>query len=277
MPGLDDQLLARAQLWAVTIDQTFETNTSMLAFGKRGGSPVVLKISKQPGDEWHSGQTLRAFSGDGMVKVYESEPGAVLIERLVPGNDVINLVKEGDDERATQILAEVTQRLANHVPPPDCPTVFDWARGFDRYLQSGNQHVPALLVQKAHELYRKLATSSSQTMLLHGDLHHYNVLFDEDRGWIAIDPKGVVGELEYEVGAIIRNPVELPDLFTSATVIERRLRTLTDALRLDYRRALEWSFAQAVLSAIWDVEDGYRIESDHRCLKLAYTIEAMLG
>ena len=43
-------------------------------------------------------------------------------------------------------------------------------------------------------------------MLLHGDLQHYNVLLDKDRGWVAIDPKGVVGELEYEVGALLRNP-----------------------------------------------------------------------
>jgi streptomycin 6-kinase len=277
MIGLHDQLVARAQLWAVTIGQTFETNSALLAFGTRHNSPVVLKISKQRGDEWHSGQMLGAFSGDGMVRVYESEPGAVLIERLVPGNDLVTLVKKGHDERTTQILAEVMQRLANHVPPPNCPTVFDWALSFDRYLQSGDQQVPAPLVQRVGELYRNLAISSSQTMLLHGDLHHYNVLFDEERGWTAIDPKGVVGELEYEVGAIIRNPMELPDLFTSSAVIERRLRTLTELLGLDYRRVLEWSFAQAVLSAIWGVEDGYRLESNHRTLKLANTIATMLG
>ena len=96
-------------------------------------------------------------------------------------------------------------------------------------------------------------------MLLHGDLHHYNVLFDNERGWVAIDPKGVVGELEYEIGAILRNPVELPELFADPAVVERRLKTLTGLLSLNYTRALIWSFAQAILSAIWGVEDGYPI------------------
>ena len=272
-----DRLTHQSQHWNVTIEQTFETDTSVLAFGLRADSRVVLKISKQPGDEWHSGEILRAVAGDGMVKVYESAPGAVLIERLVPGNDLVSLVKEGNDEEATQILAEVMQQMAYHAPPPGCPTVLDLARGFDRYLETGDRQIPADLVNEAAELFRSLAASSSHTMLLHGDFHHYNVLFDANRGWLGIDPKGVVGELEYEVGAILRNPMELPVLFSSRAVVERRLRILTDALQLDYRRPLEWSFAQAVLSAIWDVEDGHPIASDHSTLNLARTIAGMLN
>jgi streptomycin 6-kinase len=271
-----DQLTRRAGEWRVTVEKSFETDTSVLAFGLREGSPVVLKIIKHSGDEWKSGEILRAFNGDGMVRVYESEPGAVLLERLLPGNDLVNMVKEGNDEEATQILADVIKRMANHRPPPDCPTVFDWARGFDRHLQSGDQHVPNDLVHEAQELYLNLATSSSQTMLLHGDLQHYNLLFDEIRGWTSIDPKGVVGELEYELGAIIRNPIELPDFFTSREVVQRRLRVLTDTLDLNYQRALQWSFAQAVLSAIWEVEDCHLVETDHAALVLAQTIKLML-
>ena len=271
-----DQLTRRAGEWRVVIEKRLETDTSVLAFGLRGPSPVVLKISKDSSDESKSGEILRAFDGDGVVRVYESEPGTVLLERLLPGNDLVNKVKEGDDEEATQILAKVIKRVANHAPPPGCPTVFDWARGFDRHLESGDQHVPNDLVHEAQELYLNLATSSSQTILLHGDLHHYNVLFDEKRGWVTIDPKGVVGELEYELGAIIRNPIELPDFFTQREIIQRRLRILTDALHLNYQRALQWAFAQAVLSAIWDVEDGQLVETDHAALVLAQTIKLML-
>jgi streptomycin 6-kinase len=109
-------------------------------------------------------------------------------------------------------------------------------------------------------------------MLLHGDLQHYNVLFDNDHGWVAIDPKGVVGELEYEVGAILRNPVDLPEYYTTPAIINRRLRTLTDLLNLNHSRALNWSFAQAVLSAIWQVEDGERPS-----LLLAKTLSTQKG
>lgn len=276
MQSAFDRLAAYSRQWDVAIEKTFETETSVLAFGERKSSPVVLKIIKHLGDEWHSGDILRAFEGCGTVRVYESDPGAVLLERLDPGNDLIKLVQDGNDERATEILAHVISQLANHAAPEGCATVFDWARGFDRYVDTANQQVDASLVRKAQKLYQRLAKSSSRTMLLHGDLHHYNVLFDAKRGWVAIDPKGVVGELEYEVGAILRNPIEQPDCFASHDVIERRLRILTNSLQLDYRRTLQWSFAQAVLSVIWDVEDGYAVESTHSGLSLAQTIEPML-
>lgn len=249
----------------------------MLALGVRGDGGVVLKISKQVGDEWHAGEILRAFSGHGTVRVYESEPGAILLERLEPGEQLVELVRRGKDEEATEILAQVMRQMAHHVAPKQCPTVLDWAQGFDRYLNTGDQKIPPCLVYEARELYQNLNASAATTMLLHGDLQHYNVLCDLKRGWVAIDPKGVVGELEYEVGAILRNPMERPDLFTSTETIERRIGCLAKMLELNYDRALAWAFAQAVLSAIWDVEDGYRIEPDHPALKLARAIRSMLG
>jgi streptomycin 6-kinase len=112
-------------------------------------------------------------------------------------------------------------------------------------------------------------------MLLHGDLQHYNVLLDSNRGWVAIDPKGVVGEMEYEVGAILRNPAEQPDVFVSVDTIQSRLEILTTKLGLNYERALSWAFAQAVLSAIWDVEDGYPVQPDHNTIQLARVIKPL--
>ena len=253
-----DQLQTKAAQWNVTLEEILETPGSVLGFGMRICDRVVLKISKHAGDESHSGKVLRAFGGDGAVGVYECETAAVLLERLEPGDQLVDLVKRGKDEAATLILAEVMEKLAHHEAPVECPTVADWGRGFDHYLESGDQQIPLELVHDARELYQELASSQRTTMLLHGDLQHYNVLFDNDHGWVAIDPKGVFGELEYEVGAILRNPVDLPGYYTTPAIINRRLRTLTDLLNLDHSRALNWSFAQAVLSAIWQVEDGER-------------------
>jgi len=242
----------------------------------RRSSPVVLKISKQRGDELRAGEVLRAFAGHGAVRVLEFDRGAILLERLEPGKQLVELVQLGKDEEATQILSEVMLRMAHHAAPEHCPTVLDWAQGFDRYLHTGDNRIDESLLNEARELYQSLATSQKTTMLLHGDLHHYNVLFDSSRGWVAIDPKGVVGEVEYEVGAMLRNPTEQVDLFASTSTIERRLERLASILHLDYDRALAWAFAQAVLSAIWDIEDGYQLGPDHHTLKLARTIKILL-
>jgi streptomycin 6-kinase len=185
-------------------------------------------------------------------------------------------VKRGEDEEATNILAQVIGKLAGHVAPAECPTVDDWGRGFDRYLETDDRQIPRELIEEASALYRDLASSQRNVMLLHGDLQHYNVLFDNTRGWVAIDPKGVVGELEYELNALLRNPVELPEVFADPNTINRRLDTLTTLLDLDHTRALNWSFAQSVLSAIWGVEDGYDISPNDPPLLLAKTLRPML-
>ena len=268
------QLQLKAVKWNVSLEETQETPTSLLGFGVRDGVRVVLKITKLAGDESHSGEVLKAYGGDGAVRVYTSETGAVLLERLEPGEQLVNVVKRGRDDEATKILAEVIAKLANHEAPAVCPTVADWGRSFDRYLQSGDKQIPRETVQKGRELYLALAASQRNTMLLHGDLHHYNVLFDHERGWIVIDPKGVVGELEYELGAPVRNPVELPEVFTDPLVITRRLETLSTSLHLDYSRALRWSYAQAILSAIWGIEDGYTLSPTD--LILARALEALI-
>src|SRR5687767_8848273 len=124
------QLQAKAKAWNVMIEETRETPTSLLGFGVRAGRAVVLKLTKHEGDESHSGEVLKAFAGDGVVTVYESETGAVLLERLEPGEQLVELVKRGDDEEATKILAQVMKKLAGHLAPAECPTVADWGRGF---------------------------------------------------------------------------------------------------------------------------------------------------
>lgn len=274
---MKDRLPAKAAEWNVRIDEVRETATSVVGFGVRDGQRVVLKLTKNAADELHSGAVLRAFGGDGAVRVYESEIGAVLLERLDPGEELVNLVKRGADDEATTILAQVIAKLANHTAPAECPTVANWGRGFERYVRSGDAQIPYGLVEQGQAVFEHLTSSQRATMLLHGDLQHYNVLFDRERGWTAIDPKGVVGELEYEVGALLRNPVELPELFTNRATVERRLEILTTLLPIDYARALKWSFAQAVLSAIWTVEDDHTLEPDNSALQLARTLKPMLS
>ena len=105
------RLHAKAAAWNVTLEEFRETPSSLLGFGVRAGRRVVLKITKQPGDESHSGKVLRAFAGEGAVTVYESETDAVLLERLEPGEQLVNLVKRGDDEEATKILAQVIGKI----------------------------------------------------------------------------------------------------------------------------------------------------------------------
>ena len=157
------------------------------------------------------------------------------------------------------------------VPSGDVlPVMFDTFDG-------GTGPFPASLVDRAERLFAELLSSSSEPALIHGDLHHYNILSATRAPWLAIDPKGVVAEREFELGPLLRNPHGFPELYTSPAVIRRRLTQLCTWLQLDYDRALRWGLALSVLSAIWDVQDTGSAHADSPALLLAYTIDAMLG
>jgi streptomycin 6-kinase len=212
-----------------------------------------------------------------MVRVLEHEPGAALLERLSPGTPLAEVVNAGDDERATDALAQVITSMLQINPAIDgLPTVEQWGLGFDRYVDSRDWQIPGELVADAQARYRNLCSTQGARRLLHGDLQHYNVLADDKRGWVAIDPKGVVGEIEFELGAALRNPHEIPDLYATASAVERRVRQLADALHLDAARILQWAYVQGVLSAIWTTEDDGFVSPIDPALCLAATIRPFL-
>jgi streptomycin 6-kinase len=105
-------------------------------------------------------------------------------------------------------------------------------------------------------LFTDLLASSQEPILLHGDLHHGNILSAERERWLALDPKGIVGEAAYEVGALLRNPMPqlLKDLHPGR-ILARRVDQLAEELGFDRERLLSWGIAQAVLSAWWSYED----------------------
>ena len=253
---LRERIVFCARAWGVAIERTVATQTSVLVYGKRAAVPVVLKVVKREGDEWRCGEVAAKFGGRGVVQVHEQMAGAALLERLDPGEPLAALTLAGRDDEATDILAMMLGRMAPLDAPDWCPTVERWGEGFARYAASGDRAVPRALVEPAQRIYADLAATQREPALLHGDLHHYNVLSDRARGWCAIDPKGVVGELEYELGAALRNPFDRPELFATLDIVERRLDQFGLVLGVDVGRARGWCFAQAVLSAIWSVEEG---------------------
>jgi streptomycin 6-kinase len=275
---LEERVEERMDEWSIlTVQNILDTPSSLILFGRRGDEPVVLKVLRQPGDEWDSGEVLEVFDGQGMVRAYEYVGGAVLLERLNPGTPLSGMALNRQDEEATEIIAEVIQRMSHpRESSKEFATVEDWGKGFRRYLASGDNQIPNDLVLQGQQVYLNLCATQQRVRLLHGDLQHYNVLFDSNRGWVAIDPKGVVGEVEYEIGAALRNPYERPELFASAETVASRIKIYEARLKLDAGRALAWGFSQAVLSAIWSVEDGFAVDAHNPSLMLANTIRLIL-
>jgi len=264
LPALLERI---AQRWSLTLLPPFDLSYNYVAPAVRAdGSKVVLKVGMLNSELLSEIAALRLYDGQGMVRLLAAEPekGVMLLERIEPGTPLVNL----DDELATSIAAQLMRQLWRPLPP-DHPfsTVADWAAGLQRLraeFGGGTGPFPRHLVEMAESLFAQLLASMAEPVLLHGDLHHWNILSAERQPWLALDPKGIVGEPAYEVGALLRNPDLMP-----RQVQKRRVDQLAAELGFDRERILGWGFAQAVLSAWWSYEDeGYGWESALACAEI---------
>jgi streptomycin 6-kinase len=247
--------------WSLTVLPPFEPlSYNFVAPALRAhGAEVVLKLGVPNPELLSEIEVLRLYGGRGIVQLLEADPerGALLLERLKPGTPLARLA---DDEQATSIAARVMRQLWRPVPPDHpFPTVADWAAGLGRlrrHFGGDSGPFPAHLVEMAEALFRELIDSMGEPVLLHGDLHHENILAAEREPWLALDPKGLVGEAAYEVGALLRNPI--PEIVTRPHVeriMARRVDQLSEELGFDRGRLAGWGMAQAVLAAWWSFED----------------------
>ena len=224
------------------------------------GAAAVLKLSFPEDPEFATeARALRLFDGRGIARLLELDAGrgAMLLERLEPG---VPLDAVEDDEEAMSVAADVLRRLWRPAPAGHAfPLVSDWARGLARLRRQfggGTGPLPAALVEEAEALFAWLVPSQAEPVLLHGDLHHGNVLAARRRPWLAIDPKGVVGEPAFDAGALLYNPTELLDAPRPGKVLKRRIERLAGELGLDGARVRGWGLSRAVLAAYWGWEDG---------------------
>jgi streptomycin 6-kinase len=241
--------------WQLTLDEPpFVTSTGLVAKVNGAGHSYILKIAAEGSDE-KTALILAHYDGYGAVKVIKSDRHAILLERAIPGTSLRELALRGEDEKATHILCDVIQKLhTNEEAIESLPSIEDLGESFDIYLLSHEKQIPIDLVCEAKLIYNELVKSQETPLVLHGDLHHHNVVYDHIRGWLAIDPKGYKGESVYEVGALLRNP---PHFHPTLPQIKRRISILCDRLGFDPERVRAWGFSQAVLAAIWSVEDRH--------------------
>ena len=162
------------------------------------------------------------------------------------------MARGGEDDEATLILCAAVGRLqaAGTGPPP--ATLRPLPRWFAALGPGAKRHGGVLVLSA--EVAEALLASPRDERVLHGDAHHANVLDGGPRGWLAIDPKGLVGERGYDYANILCNP----DIETAAAPgrLARRATIIAEAAGLDRDRLLRWTLAYAGLSASWTLDGG---------------------
>ena len=257
--------------WALELGEPYALTFNYVTRVTRAdGTPAVLKLTP-PGRETlpTEAATLRLAAGAGAVRLLAADldRGALLLERAEPGEPLTGLHRR-DDDAATRVAAEVGLRLHRPVPPADAagfPTVEEWARkafGWLRASCGGPGPLPGDLVDGAERIHHELVASSAPPVLLHGDLHHDNVLSAE-RGWLAVDPQGVLGEPAYEAAALLRNPPGFGGRPEAPELLARRVAILAEAYGVGPDRIRGWGIAHNVVSLVWSLHDGAgRVDED---------------
>lgn len=218
---------------------------------------AVLKIGYPNSDFYNEFHALQDFQGKGMVKMldFNKEEGWILLDRLMPGSS-LHSVK--DEEEVLSVFAHTAKRLWHKpVSTHPYPSVQSWSKGIGRLRErfnGGTGPIPPELVVKAEALYPELLNTSTDLYLLHGDLHHGNILYSDSSGWTAIDPKGLIGEREYDCIQFMLNEWEKWDV--PIELLRYRTRILASLLSLSYERLISYGLCHAILSACWSVDEG---------------------
>lgn len=219
------------------------------------GGAAMLKVSTDA-EERDGHLLLRWWDGDGAARVLAHDGPALLMERAVPGDSLRAMSIQGGDAQATAILCGVLARLhrPRGTPPEGLVDLDQW---FSDLL------APPIRLSPLLEQCRSLAAAALDAQIearpLHGDLHHDNVLDFGTRGWLAIDPKRLLGDRAFDYTVLFTNPDLCgPDIHvaTGEAVFEHRLQQVCALAGLDRPRLLRWIAASAGLSAVWFLADG---------------------
>jgi streptomycin 6-kinase len=265
LPFLIEEVSQRWRLADVQAVPNLSFN--FVAFAKRGHEDVILKMAVPNPELTSEMSALKLFNGEGACQLLEhdEERGLLLLERLKPGKMLSEL--EDDDER-THIAADVIRRmesassLANlQEQAPAFQSKFillsDWFDGLKKirpHFNGGMGPFPKEILERVESFLPELF-ADTDVKLMHGDFHHFNILSSE-RGWLIIDPKGVIGPAGYEVGPFMINPWDgISDGTSFKVQSERRVSIFSERLGWERQKIIRWSLAHAVLSAWWSIED----------------------
>jgi streptomycin 6-kinase len=223
----------------------------------------MLKIALL--DEERAGNQLMVWwNGEGAARVFAHDENAILMERAEAGVSLADMARAGRDDEASRVMCGVLRQLhaVKLQPRPALPDLVKWFEPLDRAAE-----MEGGIWRMAAETASKLLTSQHDIVVLHGDMHHDNVLrFGSDR-WLAIDPKGIVGERGFDHANIFRNP----DLQTAMMPgrLAQQIKVVSEAANLQPRRLLSWVLAWAGLSTAFSLQDRVPPDNTLRIAEIA--------
>jgi streptomycin 6-kinase len=242
---------AHLALWGLTIDGApIVTHSSRLLPVRRSGVPAMLKLAIDA-EEKRGNLLMQWWNGEGAAQIWAREGDAVLMERAEGKVSLVDLARSGRDDEATRIICATVEKL--HAPRSlPLPELVPLARWFAALAPAAANH--GGILRRCADTASELLAAPREIAVLHGDVHHGNVLDFGEGGFLAIDPKGLHGERGFDYANLFCNPD--PETATARGRLARRAALIAEIAGLDRQRLLQWVLAWAGLSAVWLIEDG---------------------
>lgn len=259
-------------LWKLIPDGTpFTTHTSQLLPVKTeiNYTKAILKITHDKHEQ--IGNELMAWwGGNGAAQVIAYKNEAILLKRATSSMSLSDMSRKGQDVEACRILCQTANRLhmqRKKQPLSQLTPLREW---FFPLKRAAKKH--GGILTRCAEISEKLLATSYDEVVLHGDLHHDNVLDFGASGWLAIDPKGIKGERGFDFANIFTNPDlanPTPHVAIIPEIFKQRLKTVTEIAGLNKERLLMWIIAWCGLSTTWSLESSESISITREVAKLA--------
>lgn len=244
--------------WGLTPDgEPFETHTSQLlpVVVVKNGQKAILKITDD--DSERIGCELMVWwNGNGAAKVLAHAVGAILLERATGTGSLADMSWTGNDAQACRIICHAASRLhlSRNASTSALTPLHHWFRDL---APAAKKH--GGILTRCDSVANVLLSSPHDEVVLHGDLHHGNILDFGTRGWLAIDPKGLVGERGFDYANIFTNPDLAEPTRSVAILPERftqRVNIVSEIARIERLRLLMWIVAWCGLSSVWFLQEG---------------------
>jgi streptomycin 6-kinase len=256
LPALVDEC---AEIWSLRVGRPFSgSHVSWVApVVLPDGTPAVLKVNFPERESEHEADALAHWHGVGAARLYASDPDrrGLVIERCDPGTELWSLPDEGEANMiAARVLRRLWRRVAgNHGFRLLADAAAHWVEELpERWERLGRPYERSLL-DEAVSFLREAGPEQGEPVLCHQDFHTGNVLRATREPWLAIDPKPLVGEREFDTASLLRDRRwELRADSHPEARIQRRLDLLAAELDLDRERMRGWGIAHALA---WDPDE----------------------
>ncbi|MDF2935996.1 MAG: aminoglycoside resistance protein [Paenibacillaceae bacterium] len=222
-----------------------------------GFGKAILKLGPSGRERSTEALALQEYNGGRFCRLFAADPalGAILEERILPG---IPLREEPSLAKRLSVYSGLVTGLHKEPADPGAyPTYLDWVTRIAGYMLGREEYLElSSHMQKAEALCRTLWIVYPRQLLLHGDLHHDNILLNESGAYRIIDPKGVVGDPVFDIPRFILNETEeevTPDTYGRLNTVITSLAVQLDVPEAVIRQVF---YIETAMSQCWNVESG---------------------